>query len=318
MGIQDQAKYSGTPLGRFLDEWLPQRHSIEESWIRELATAPGDLTPSVPGRDDLGWALELRIDLDLTDVPPRTAELSYLPNNRCSALLKATGYEHRSYGVPTANNTTDPLLRHWIRTHHPIAIDTTDREVFVACLDLAGFRQPMHSWGVSRTVDERRSLFASMAKDGDTVGNDAVLPDLLAHSWSVYLDRGRRSLLELGSHVIAAPELACGYGVADLVIGRTLIDVKLAVEPTPKDVSMWLRQLLGYVLLDRHDTFRLDTVGVYCGWSGVLLTYPLSALIAAASPGLRPTLARLRADFYEALRDEIDSYLAWKERTRYF
>jgi hypothetical protein len=78
--------------------------------------------------------------------------------------------------------------------------------------------------------------------------------------------------MKLGERVIVAPEPAHGFGIADVVIGRTLVDVKLAVEPTADDVVMWLRQLLGYVLLDRHDTFNLDTVAAYCGWSGQLLT----------------------------------------------
>lgn len=60
-------------------------------------------------------------------------------------------------------------------------------------------------------------------------------------------------------------EMANGYGVVDLVVGRTLVDVKLAVEPSQKDVAAWLRQLLGYVLLDRFDTFRFDTVAC-CGF----------------------------------------------------
>ncbi|CAL9577568.1 hypothetical protein SUDANB95_04927 [Actinosynnema sp. ALI-1.44] len=80
---------------------------------------------------------------------------------------------------------------------------------------------------------------------------------------------------------------------------------------------MWLRQLLGYVLLDRFDTFHLDAVAVYCGWHGKLLTWPLPALLSSATPGPAPSLDSLRADFYEVLHDELDSYAAWKEPERY-
>ncbi|QUF08368.1 hypothetical protein KCV87_12270 [Actinosynnema pretiosum subsp. pretiosum] len=38
--------------------------------------------------------------------------------------------------------------------------------------------------------------------------------------------------------------------------------LKLAVEPADEDVAVWLRQLLGYVLFDRFDTFRLDAIAV--------------------------------------------------------
>jgi len=101
------------------------------------------------------------------------------------------------------------------------------------------------------TVDERRLLFASRGTDEHSLGGDAELLDALAHCWTAYFDHGRQRLSELGAKVIVAPELAHGYG-----------GWRICVRP---DVAIWLRQLLGYVLLDRHNTFRLDTVAVYCG-----------------------------------------------------
>jgi hypothetical protein len=97
-------------------------------------------------------------------------------------------------------------------------------------------------------------------------------------------------LLGQGKTVVVASELASGYAVIDLVVGRTLLEVKLAVEPAAEDAAVWLRQMLGYVLLDRHGT---------CGWSGQL----------------RPSaLGRLRGDFGELLADELDGYPAWHLR----
>ncbi|WP_329793556.1 hypothetical protein V1227_17000 [Lentzea sp. DG1S-22] len=244
--------------------------------------------------------------------------MSYLSIDRCTALLTAVGFEHAPVGALPANGTADPVLRHWKRARRSTDSAEDQSAAFLDCLALGSFRQPMHSWGTRRTVDERRSLFARMvteAKDSD--GNTELL-DALKHCWTIYLERGRQALLELGEQVVVAPELAGGYGVADLVIGRTLVDVKLAVEPTDEDVAVWLRQLLGYVLLDRFDTFHLDAIAVYCGWHGELLTWPLSALLGSATSGPAPSLGRLRADFYEVLQDELDSYAAWRERERYF
>jgi hypothetical protein len=174
----------------------------------------------------------------------------------------------------------------------------------------------MKRWNTKRSVDERRSWFV-MGTHDDNLGSDHEMLDGLARCWDVYLAHGRNLLLELGDRVVVAPELADGFGVADLVIGRTLVDVKLGIEPTADDVRQWVRQLLGYVLLDRHDTFRLEVVAVYCGWHARLLTYPLPALLAAASPGLAPALTTLRNDFHTALSDDLDGYAACKERQRY-
>lgn len=318
MGIQEQAKYAGTTLSRFLDECLPHRAPVIEAWTEVLASAvPSGIPALRHGRDSAGWALELRIGLDLASTPPRLQELSYLSIDRCTALLAAAGFEHAPVGALPANGTADPLLRHWKRARRPT--DSDDQSAaFLDCLALDSFRQPMHRWGTKRTVDERRSLFASMATEADDTDGNTELLDALKHCWTLYLERGRQALLVLGEPVVVAPELAGGYGVADLVIGRTLVDVKLAVEPTDEDVAVWLRQLLGYVLLDRFDTFRLDAVAVYCGWRGKLLTWPLPALLSSATPGPAPSLDSLRAGFYEVLHDELDSHAAWKERERYF
>ncbi|WP_439655941.1 hypothetical protein ACSHWB_26285 [Lentzea sp. HUAS TT2] len=318
MGIQEQAKYSGTLLSRFLDEHLPNRGPVVEAWVEALATTKrNDASVQPIGRDSIGWALELRIGLDLADAPPRLQELSYLPVDRCAALLATAGFEHTPVGVLPGSGTTDPVLRHWVRTRHPIGLDEGQRASLAACLHLDSFRQPMHSWGTKRTVDERRALFATaVMQEEELEGNSGIL-EALHQCWAVHLDRGRQGLLSLGDRVIVAPEMANGYGVADLVVGRTLVDVKLAVEPSQENVAAWLRQLLGYVLLDRFDTFRFDTVAVYCGWHGQVLSWPLSALLRSAAPGLAPTLENLRGDFHKDLRDELDRYAAWKERERY-
>ena len=129
----------------------------------------------------MGWALELRLGLDLADKPHRLRELSYLTTRRCTALLTAAGFEHTPVGFRAANDTTDPVLLHWVRTHHPVVLDGAQRSALATCLDLASFSQPMHRWGTKRTVDERRSLFASMATEDDNLGSNTELLDALLH-----------------------------------------------------------------------------------------------------------------------------------------
>ncbi|MCO1657344.1 hypothetical protein [Pseudonocardia humida] len=317
MGIQSQAGYASSTLSRFLSDRLPYLDRVAQTWIPKLASMSDGPALAIRGRDDLGWALELRLGLDLAATPPRLRELSYLPIERCRALLAAAGYEHRQVGVLPLSGTTDPLLCHWERTRHPIVPCENQSAAFRACLDLAWFRQLIHKWGEGRTVDERRSWFVSLATHNSGLDGDAELLDAMAHCWRVYLKRGRRALLKQGSEASVAPELALGYGVADLVIGRMLIDVKLAVRPAVDEAVTWLRQLIGYVLLDRHNIFELDSVAVYCGWHGQLLSYPLQALLATAGGGSTPSLERLRLDFYEVMRDELDTYAAWRERQRH-
>jgi hypothetical protein len=315
VGIWEQAKYPHTPLGQFLDDRLPHRDAIVEPWTTALDAASGDGPVLRGGYDTVGWALELRLGLDLASNPPRRQELSYLPIHRCTHLLTASGFEHIAVGALPDGGTRDPILLHWSRTHHPVGIDHVQRAALMACLDLGSFRGPMHDWGKSKSVEERRALFAMVGDKRRSWTPDML--DAFAYYWTAYLARGRSCLTSLGDRAIVAPELGNGFGVADLVVGHTLVDVKLVAEHTVIDVQAWLRQLLGYVLLDHHDALHLNAIAVYSGQNAQLLTYPLPQLIAAASPGPTPDLATLRTEFRQSLRNDLDGYTAWKQRERY-
>lgn len=220
MGIYEQARYTGTPLSRFIRDHLPHAALVVDDWTQQLATVDGELP--VPGwRDDLGWVLELCLDLDLAATPPRQRELSFLPADRYEALLTAAGYRHHPIGVLPAGAVTDPWLWHWKRAEHPAALDDTRRTVFATCLELASLRKVMHHRLIRRqNVEQRRSLFHRTIID--FAESDTGTPDLVAaleRCWSVYLAHGRRRLQERGEKVIVAPELASGYAVADLVMG---------------------------------------------------------------------------------------------------
>jgi hypothetical protein len=320
VGIADQADNPSSPLSRFLAEHLPRLNTIAEAWVAELPTTSAghdaDLGLTREERQTVGHALEWRIGLDLASTPPRQPELSYLPIEQCRTLLTAAGFDHTPVGVLPASDTADPVLLHWTRTSYPLAVDGAQEMAISTCVDLAGFRQPMYRWGSRKTVDERRMWFAEIVDD-DSVGKDPRQLDAVLSCWRRYLDRGRRLLLGLGERVVVAPELAGGFGLLDLVIGRTVVDVKLASAPTVEEVMVWLRQLLGYVVLDRLGVFPVEVVAVYCGRQGQLLTYPLPTLLAAASVGPPAELATLREKFGLAQCALLDRYTRWRIREQY-
>ena len=60
-----------------------------------------------------------------------------------------------------------------------------------------------------------------------------------------------------------------GGADADLVVNGTLIDIKTTVRPEIK--PDWIRQLLGYVLLDYSVRHQIKAIGLYMARQG----YPL-------------------------------------------
>jgi hypothetical protein len=116
--------------------------------------------------------------------------------------------------------------------------------------------------------------------------------------------------------VILEPELGGGYGVADLVVGRCLIEVKTAYDPAAA-MSVWLSQVLAYALLDWSDALGVNTVAVYLGWQALLVSESLTRVLAAATTGTTPSLEDLRADFHRSMQADIDEAFAIRMRQRY-
>jgi len=107
--VTGQAGYPDSVLCKFLDARLPQRKVIAQSWAERVRHAlwPGI---GVPGdhRRQVGRAIEIRIGLDLAEVPGYWDALSFLPPDECRALLRASALAVKP---AAAARTLAPLTR---------------------------------------------------------------------------------------------------------------------------------------------------------------------------------------------------------------
>jgi hypothetical protein len=113
-------------------------------------------------------------------------------------------------------------------------------------------------------------------------------------------ERGYDQLAVLGGPVTVAPLFVQHWAEGDLVLGGTLVEVKVAKQPLPLR-DEWLNQLLGYVLLDRGDWYGLRQVAVFLGRQARLVAWPLPELLPSLTGDPLVTLAELRAEFHELL-----------------
>jgi hypothetical protein len=240
MSVADQARYPDSVLCRFLDSHLPQRSVVTEEWARRAAAAPyaAVYLPDAESRQRIGLATEMRIGLDLGEAPAYFDLLSFLPPAEYNALLSAAGFSADESPV-AATGTADPLLLDWRRVHHPVTSDDDQRAALAACLEAAGMRNVKSSFR-GRPAQARRLSLVQFRSDiarwrsehpERGSGRDADF-DGFAHLWEGYLAHGRRQLARAGTgRVILAPELGGGHAVADLGIGRCMIEVKTAFDP---------------------------------------------------------------------------------------
>ncbi|GAA1870005.1 hypothetical protein GCM10009772_50620 [Pseudonocardia alni subsp. carboxydivorans] len=81
----------------------------------------------------------------------------------------------------------------------------------------------------------------------------------------------------------ASPALIPHFADADLLVGSTLLDVKVSARADqPRRVRAWLQQVLGYAWLDISDRWGIRHVGLVLARQGLLVRWDLKSLTAAA------------------------------------
>jgi hypothetical protein len=110
------------------------------------------------------------------------------------------------------------------------------------------------------------------------VSQDVWIDDLRELSWGFY--NSAQSLLSLPA--ILNPTFtgssSIGGADGDLIVNSCLIDIKTTTDPLKnKD---WIYQLLGYVMLDWHDEYKIKEVGIYFSRQSYLLKFNLNELMA--------------------------------------
>jgi hypothetical protein len=92
-----------------------------------------------------------------------------------------------------------------------------------------------------------------------------------------------------------------GGADTDLIVDGCLIEIK-----TSKQMQIdadWLRQLVGYVLLDYNDEYHINSVALYMVRQGVLFTWPLADFLSLLTASDAITLPLLRQEFSDLCKN---------------
>lgn len=98
-----------------------------------------------------------------------------------------------------------------------------------------------------------------------------------------------------GVEFAGSPDI--GAADCDLIVDGLLIETKVLAQPTQLPIRI-VHQLLGYTLLDYHDRYRIDRIGIYAARVPALVHWPLEQVLdqlgaTAALPELRQRCKRL-------------------------
>jgi hypothetical protein len=99
--------------------------------------------------------------------------------------------------------------------------------------------------------------------------------------------------------------MAPGFAYADMVIDKTIVDIKAIRNPEMK-MKRNLDQVLSYALLDILDVFELRQLAVYMGWQAVTLQVDIDEVLERGADGKPPELATMRQRIQTALSADLD------------
>lgn len=163
------------------------------------------------------------------------------------------------------------------------------------------WRSPHFLLGPLFTPDPKRSVAELLA-----IPDDTIVADLVAiHD---------RFLTVMGEKLALPHALYPSFGRArdngsdPLVLGDELLLIKTTTQP--KLDATWLREALGWLLLDMQDQARIGHIGFYCARQGTHISWPVAQFVAEVVAKPRATLPALRQEF-AALR----ALLHWQPMT---
>lgn len=285
MSLTSHLKDSRSPIHQFLYEQFPAVKEVARdarAAVKEVeAIRPKAKVPY----GTLGMALEYRIRYYFAVTPPKgaisgaqqafTSKLRRAYEGPFTRSLNTLAAELQPAGKRLSRDDEDRLLRH--------------------CVVLALFEQGYRS---TLTAEHRLLALKSVSLDALLgIAPRIWIDDLRAQSWRFY-DCSNEQLTRPvflnptfdGSHHVGGAD-------ADLILDGQLVDIKSTVSSDLHKLSMWLRQLVGYVLLDYTDKYRIQAIGFYFARHGVHVSWPLPELLATMMGSDAPSIKQLRAKF---------------------
>ena len=144
---------------------------------------------------------------------------------------------------------------------------------------------------MSRASEVREKLNACRHKLLE-IADDATLADMRKLSWRFFDEWEGEGMFD--KPFILAPKFNVGGPTGDLIVDRCLYDIKTS--KNAKITWNYLRQLIGYALMDYSDEYELDSIGLYMSRQGLTCKWDLDDVIKELA--IEPTtLIDLRTEF---------------------
>jgi len=284
-------------VAAFFAEWFPNVRPMQKEF-RELMAGRSTIRPSATSGAAVPWGtLGTAIDYRM-----RYYFAAYRPEVTVAALGLETFHELADERwVERLAADFFASLDHVVTRSNPVGRrlpqrveDALNRHCYVLALLEQFYR-------VGPTVNSPLLALPEGAGVGELLElAGAWLGDLRQLSWGFFRECGELLAREHVLNPTFAGSGLIGGADADFIVERCLVEVKTTIDPVLR--SLLVYQLLGYVLLDFDNRFRLDEVAVYMSRQSILVRWPLQPFMEALA-GRPVNIPSVRQDFEGVVRD---------------
>ena len=293
MSLTAHLKNSRSPICQFLSEQFPETKVLLKEVRAVLNKAP-TLRPStrVP-YGTIGTALDYRVRYYF-GIPP----IEELVASKAAVRMEMLGLDPEL--VNCFRESFVPSLQNELEALRPVGrrLDRKSEERLTRyCVVLALFDEVFRAGNIATQNSPLFRREYSDATDLLAIAEPHWVDDLCDMSWLFY-DRCRDLLSRPAVlNPVFDGSSDVGGADADIIVDRRLIEVKSTLQPNSDHLKRWVYQLLGYVLLDYSDRYRLQGIGFYFARQGVSVEWALPDLLSTLSGGKATPLSELRYHF---------------------
>ena len=278
-----------TPIGQFFRDHFFNTRGIVASANKYFSNFP-TILPEHQDYGTVGTAIDYRIRYYF-DVTPSDKFVAYTGLSMLMPVIP-----HASDSLDTNHlffSQLDAFIAKIQPAKRKLELEA-EHDLARYCYILALFEQVFRSsaWENSPLLQPKpiQSIDELLA-----IPNESIIADISALSLLFYKTFADR----LDHPAVLNPTFegsrTVGGADADFIMEDCLIEIKTSIHP--KICADWLRQLLGYVILDYHDFYHIRNIGFYMARQGAFISWPIDTILASVTGNTSHQIDYYRQDF---------------------
>lgn len=316
MSLNKHLKDKNSPVRKFIDEEFPGLKNLSTN-MRSCIRGVQTYDPEYEKKSNyalVGHAIDYRLRLffELPEIKKLVAFNGYLMYTELDDEI--------SNIISSLLNLFFGYFKHWLDENYSEEnkySEQQSRELNIICVCLAQLETMFRSKGIVHkgiedvmtahserfVIVDPEVLYREMLSDWLSGIDEEILRDMNILTGTVeimYVELEPEKFYLNPKFGLASN--AVGGADADLIVDNCLYDIKTTIHPSSDNIS-WMRQIVGYLLLDYKDDYNLDSIGIILPRQNLLWKISIEEVLEICD--CPKNVDQLRNDFEKVLMQLI-------------